>query len=257
MKFALVFQANPQNPLGLTPSDLAPMAEAVMVQLNRDVHPVWGGDPSVIRVSDGKDLQPDEVVFSVVDTLPNAPGDIAYHDVNGDGLPVAFTAIDLCNSKFDGSNSVSVSISHECCEAEGDPGCNRWADDGQGQEWALELCDSVESNSYTIETSEKILVSVSDFILPAAQIPGSKTKMSFTGAITVPFSTASGGYQILRASGSDQHQVNGLHRKTLKQNGPQRLMAAKRNHWSSRTVKRLARASFIPKVEQPEEKKEK
>jgi hypothetical protein len=228
MLFVIVQEAA-SSPLvpSVTPEWLAGCAASCTVQLNRDVSAEWGGGYAV-RVGTAADVSPGEIVFSIVDELPDAPGAIAYHDVNGNAVPVAFLALSTCNT-FD---DVSTAISHELCETAVDPECNTWSDNGGGQEFAQEACDAVESFSYDIDG-----VKVSDFLLRAFFAPsaaGPYHYMAKTGAADLPrpYFTAQGGYQITRPSGGSVTQVQGEIRA---------LRKAHKAHWSSRTYRRGAR----------------
>lgn len=240
MRFALIMRATSSLLVPeVTPAWLARAAAGVEVQLDRDLSPVWGGNYAV-RVSDGTDLQPGEVAFSIVDQLPDAPGAVAYHDVAGADVPVAFLALSTCSTLDD----VSTAISHEACEAAGDAACDLWADDGLGHEFARELCDAVEANSYPIDLGDGgAPVVVSDFLLPGFFGPGDpgpfshmqaspSPSTSTAGFPSVPFATAPGGYQITRSGAGAATQVNGTLRA-------RRHVHAR--HWSSRTYRRGAR----------------
>jgi hypothetical protein len=227
LSFVLVDESTSASALKsqVTPDWLASVAAATTVQLDRDVSPNWGGEYSV-RVGVAGSIAAGEIVFALVDVLPAAPGAIAYHDVDGNARPVAFLALSTCSTLDD----VSIAISHEVCETAGDPGCNLWADDGSGAEWARELCDAVESSSYDIQG-----VRVSDFVLPSFFEANARGPYSYvestTGSaiIPAPFRTASGGYQITRTDSGQETQVNGRVR-------PHR--ADKLSHWSSRAARR-------------------
>ena len=209
----------------VTPEWLAAVAAACQIQLCRDVAPNWGGDYAVRAGSGPLDVAPGETVFSLVDSLPQAPGAIAFHDVNGQAVPFATLALTTCNTV----NDISSAISHELCETAGDVDCNAWRDDGAGHEWAQELCDACQETSYLINS-----IVVSNFVLPAFFEPGAAGPYSILGAqgqpdVAKPFVTQSGGYQIQRQSGGGESQIFGdLGRR-----------AARASHWSSRTYKRL------------------
>jgi hypothetical protein len=224
----LVMEAT-QSPLvsSVVSSWLEGCAAACQLQLTRDVAPVYGG---TYAVRAGADIQAGEMVFAIVDSLPDAPGAIAYHDVTGADVPVAYLALSTCNTL----NDVSSAISHELCETAGDSACDLWADDGQGHEWARELCDAVESNFYLVNG-----FAVSDFLLPGFFAPSDPGPYSFCqanpsasnvmGICKGPFQTAGGGYQIQRDSGTHETQITGKVRP---------MRAAKAAHWSSRVTRR-------------------
>ena len=194
----------------MTPSVLAAIAAACQVQLNRDVAAHWGGSYRVRAATSGADILPGEIVFALLASLPDAPGAIAYHDVDGLGVPVIFDAVSLSDTLTGAGNSVSVAISHELCETAGDAGCNVWADAG-GTEYARELCDAVEAQSYLIDATG---VSVSNFVTPAFFVPNHLGPFDFMSTVgangsapTSPFNTTSGGYQIIRTGAGDPSQV--------------------------------------------------
>ena len=232
MNFAVFLQPGAVNALGVTAAELQQIASSLTVYANRDVASYWGGQHAVRVSPDGKNLQPGEVACALVDALPDAPGAIAYHDVQGAEVPAIFLALSQCNQVLTGSDSVSSALSHEIAETIGDPAVDLWVDDGQGAEWARELCDAVQEWRYSINA-----VSVSDFVLPAFFAPGSVGPWNYlatAGGQTLvrALQTAPGGYQIKRTSGGGETQVTGMvssHR------------AAKKRNWSSRTFRRGAR----------------
>lgn len=228
----------------VTAAWLARCAQACATQLNRDVAPIWGGGSWGVRVGSGPtDVHPGEMVFSIVDQLPDAPGAVAYHDVAGAAVPVAFLALATCQTLDD----VSTAISHELCETAGDEACNLWADDGAGHEWARELCDAVESGWYNVDLGEgQSPIKVSDFLLPAFFAPGATGPLSFVASTSpasasfpsAPFATAAGGYQLQRSSGAGETQVTA---DSASRRGA--LARARKHHWSSRPARRGLRPS--------------
>lgn len=240
MQFALVDGsggAATSTGQAMDPATLAKIAAACVVYLNRDVASQYGGAYRV-RSSDGSDLQPGEIVFALLAELPNAPDAIAYHDVDGNGLPVLFDAISLSATLTGSGNSVAVAISHELAETAGDEGCDLWADSGSG-EFAHELCDAVESDSYMIDQTG---VWVSDFVTRAFWVPKHAGPYSFMASMGkshgpgAPMATAAGGYQLVRSSGTGETQV------TAMLPGPRfAARAKKRAHWGSRAWRRGVR----------------
>ena len=229
MRFVLLNEGTAASPLTtqITPEWLQRVAAACTIQLNRDVAPEWGGSYGVRA---GTDIAAGEIVFSLVDSLPDAPGAVAYHSVSGEAVPFAMLALTTCNTLAD----VSTAISHELCETAGDVDANLWADDGTGTEWANELCDAVESDSYEIDLGDgQPSILVSDFLLRAFFAPHAAAPYSFAGHAVAPFQTAPGGYQIKRTASADSSQVTAS--ETSKRGA--RVLAGK-HHWSSRPAKR-------------------
>jgi hypothetical protein len=237
MKFVLVDESTSVGNAAqfggpITPGVLVQKATALDTYLNRDVATYWGGAYAVRAGSNAKDVQPGEIVCALVDLLPAAPGAVAYHDVTGAEVPVVFLARTQCNNLTSGPDSVSSALAHELAETAGDAFCNAWRLNSDGKLYAQELCDAVQEANYEIGG-----ITVSDFVLPAFFAPGATGPMDYlatigTGAVTAPFQTMSGGYQLVRDLDGSETQVTGMisaHR------------AAKKAHWSSRTYRRGAR----------------
>ena len=124
------------------------IAGALEVYLDRDVALVWGGSYRVRAGSSSADIQPGEVACAIVDSLPDAPGAVAYHDVSGAEVPVVFLAKSQCDSLISGPDSVSSALSHELVEASVDPFCNEWIQDASGRQWAKEAADPLQEWTY-------------------------------------------------------------------------------------------------------------
>lgn len=133
---------------------------------------------------------------------PDVADALGYHDVGPDGKPYARVFLDPifdhAGSWTFGALSVSAVISHEVCELVGDPGANRWANSADGQMWALELCDAVESDWYRASNG----VSVSNFLLPAYFNPFGTAPFDEMRNLTKPFEVGRGGYAITMESGT-------------------------------------------------------
>jgi hypothetical protein len=207
-----------QSPLAaqLTPAWLDLVAKAINDQLAEEVRPYWGGS-FVVRSDTKANVSQGEVIFAIVWSLPDAPGAEAYHDWQN-GQIVGFLALSTCSILDD----VSIGISHELCEINGDT---------NNSEFARELCDATQGDSYDSNNG----IRVSNFVLPAFFNPNSTGPFTYMGSmghetINAPFQTASGGYQIKRNSGTGETQVLGEMGKR----------AARAKHWSSRTFRRLA-----------------
>lgn len=204
---------------------LVQVAEAVQKQMNEHFAPYYGGTFSVRAGTAPGDVQCGEIAFTIEDSYPADPQAVAFHDVQGNDVPYAILALDTCRSLSD----VSTAVSHELLEIGADPDCNKWSDDGQGQEYAYEVADPVQEGSYTIDD-----VTVSDFVLPSffapsALAPFSYMQLSAGGGPERPFNLEGGGYAIVRSSGGGETQIFGnLGRRT-----------ARAKQSSSRTYRRI------------------
>ena len=257
LSFVLINETTAAAKLTLDAGTLAAIAEACQTQLNADYGPECGGEYSVRVGKSANDILPNEIAFIYQDTLPTAPDAIAYHDIAGNGVPFALCALDQCDTLTGQGNSVSVSTSHEFCETAGNPGCNKFLNDGKGNAKAAERCDAVEVQSYPITTTQGTTVYVSNFVLDSWQIPGSPppytfmTKAGIEGGVepSGPMETANGdggNYQIVVPFVDNEKQVSG-ERATLSGSISARMIVGKpRNrdkvlHWSSR-ARRIAKA---------------
>jgi hypothetical protein len=205
------------------------IAGCLEIQLNRDFSAHYGGNYRVRWCTPDNPPAAGEVVALITDTLPDAPGAVGYHDWQG--AAAIYVARSMCSTLTQGALSVSQCLSHECLEEAGDRACNLWADDYAGTEWAMEMCDAVEAGYYTIGASGPgMACDASDFVLPAFFAPGDvQGPYSLLGAAPGPFTTAPGGYQIRRSSGTGEASVTGeIH--------PQRRLH--KAHFSSRTRRR-------------------
>ena len=230
----------------LSPAALAHFVESVSAQLNGEFAREHGG-AGTLRVGSGPtDIQPGERVYSFQPTLPSAPGASAYHDINGQGVPVAFCAVTTCGSLY-GPTGVSVDASHEILETAGDEGCNQLADDGKGTLHAREMCDAVEVQTYGYTCADGTIVQLSNFVLRAWFDPNAAGPYDYmsgagiAGAVTPPgpMQTApspggQGNYQITcPSSTSEETETFGVRMLGM----PRKL--SKATHWSSRAMKRL------------------
>jgi hypothetical protein len=224
----------------VSPSVLNLIIEAVTHQLNCEFATEYGGPGTLRRGANAKDILPGERVYSFVPTLPNL-GISAYHDINGQGVPVAFCAVTTCGSLY-GNTGISIDVSHEILEAGADEGCNQMADDNNGTLHMKEVCDPVEVQSYRYKCNNGTIVQLSNFVLRAFFDPNSNGPYDYMcsanlpGAIAPagPMQTAispsgSGNYQLVKSSnGPYLSEIFGSHiigspRK------PQKV-----GHWSSR-----------------------
>lgn len=206
----------------LNPAKIALIAAAVEEQLNDHFSTYYGGFYQVRAGANPSDVKADETVISCVPAFKDIPNASAYHD-NVNGKKVAYIAVTTCSSAV-GPNGVAQDASHELIEAEANPACNLFADDGVGNLHAREPGDPVEIQSYTIEING-IPVYVSNFVLPSWFNPQGSTPYDYMtseglpGAIapSKPFQLASspdgqGNYQIVETD-SGETQIFGNTRK--------------------------------------------
>ena len=222
----------------LNPAILALAAQAMTVYLNRDVAPYWGGQHNVRAGSSPTDVQPNEVPSITTPTLADAPGAIAYHTVDGYGIPAIYDGLTLSDTLF-GPSGWSVAQTHEFAETIGDPGTNTLRSDGKGRLYAQELCDPLEVQSYPITIKADGTVAdapnttpglaadgsftlyVANFVLDGYFTPNHAGPYDFLtaqgksqGAPAAPFQlvpAGGGDYQIVETDPGDESQITAAH----------------------------------------------
>jgi hypothetical protein len=200
-------------------SDVNLMCKAIQIQLNLHVLPAWNMKAGTIQFYADKTKVPGYAwVVSILDT-PTVAGALGYHAEDNDVIDAfIFCQPVLSNGGvvlYDSTNpqnvSVSSVLSHEVCEMVGDRFAGFWSDGPtitQGSEYALELCDPVESDSYSVLVNNGaafVPVSLSNFIFPAWFNPEATTinlPYDYLKKLTAPFTMTKGGYMIVRQSGT-------------------------------------------------------
>jgi hypothetical protein len=181
---------------------LPSIAAACEEQLNVNFAPYYGGHFSVRAGVSATDRQPGEIAVNLQTSIPEAPGALGFHqDTNG--VPDVEIGLDTVTGLTSGSEALSVVVSHEILETSLDPGANRWADRGDGTMCALEACDQVEQTTYNASNE----VAVSNFLLPAAWIPGAVGPYDFLNMTTSGSQILAGGYVIICTTPTDEHNV--------------------------------------------------
>lgn len=227
----------------LTPAILAQLAAFLTIFANLHVSAEYGGSHFIRPASGPGDLQVGEIPFTILATLDNAPGAIAYHDRNSQGAPDCFDAITLSDTIMGPGNSLLVALSHEVAETIADEGTNLVATGDDGKGYAREACDPVEQQSYEITLSDGTVGHVSNFVLRSYFVPGHPGPYDFmtsrgmfgAQAPPGPLQVAPGGggnYQIVYSTIGGAGQVTG---------SIAARRAAKKHHPSSRTSRRGVR----------------
>jgi hypothetical protein len=218
----------------VTNNQVNTMCQAIQIQLDLHVLPAWNMKSGTVRFyADATKVPGYAWVVSMLDSSTQA-GALGYHSVDNDKVdgfifaqPVLSNAgVVLYNPSNPQDVSVASVLSHEVCEMVGDRFAGFWSDGpavvaGDGKtytQYALELCDPVEGDSYVISVGSTP-VSVSNFIFPSwfnAQATAANLPFDYLGKLTKPFSMTPGGYLIVAQAGATA-QVFGeavtLHRK--------------------------------------------
>jgi hypothetical protein len=211
--------------------------------------PVWGYPVKLYNTTSPKPSDWQFVYFDDADTA-NALG---YHDLTKDGQPISkiFVKTTLAADEL-----VSVTACHELFEMVIDPIANLWSEAKDGSEYAYEMCDPVEEDTFLVDG-----IAMSNFVHPAWFEPFKhppRTKFDHLGLLKQPFSMTKGGYVIRKIKGRVTEQFGSkakekrfaqedrrLHRSEYrKPNGPlmQRKTRSSRRKPGSRRSKAAAHA---------------
>lgn len=186
------------------------MASVCNKQIRRHVAPAWGRKRAdVVFVDDESTLSADKEVIYIMDE-PNIEGAFGYHDETSEGKYIGYVFVDVILANdgkiLEGHNSVSATLSHEVLEQFINGDINKWAEDGEGNMFWMEICDAVQSDSYNIKG-----VAVSNFVYPEwfdLENPP-ETVYDHMKLCTAPFEVREGGWIVFQDSNSDWWQING------------------------------------------------
>jgi hypothetical protein len=169
--------------------DFETLTAALQKCYDRHFLPVWGY-PVKLYVT--KRARPTDWQFLYLDdaTVADAYGD---HDLTRQGQPYSkvFVKTTLRDKEL-----VSVTASHELFEMVIDPIANLWAQAKDGTEYAYEMCDPVEEDSFLVDG-----IPMSNFLYPTWFEPFKHplgTKFDHLGLLKKPFSVRKNGYATVK-----------------------------------------------------------
>ncbi|WP_187437380.1 hypothetical protein [Bradyrhizobium rifense] len=119
---------------------------------------------------------------------------LGRHELTHRGQPISKIFV-----KALGEEPVSVAASHELFEMVLDPMANLWADQNRNTQYAYEVCDAVEEDSFDVDG-----LPMSNFVYPSWFEPFKHprgTKFDHKGTLKAPFSMTEGGYVIKKVNG--------------------------------------------------------
>jgi hypothetical protein len=181
--------------------DIKATVSACATQIKLHVAPLWDMVPApIVYHTDKNDIPLGADILAILDDADQA-GALGYHSETPDGKPYARAFVrPITNHGGEmliGNGSVSSVVSHEVCEWFVDRFLNLWADGPDG-EYAVEICDPVENDTYEIEG-----VSVSNFVTKRFYDPRAPagTQLDYLNKLTKPFTTTDGGFMQVRKAG--------------------------------------------------------
>jgi hypothetical protein len=154
--------------------------------------PIWGYPVTLYNTTQP---QPSDWQFVYFDDADTA-GALGYHDITKNGQPVSKIFV---KTTLEANEVVSVTACHELFEMVIDPVANLWAQADDGTEYAYEMSDPVEEDTFVVDG-----IKMSNFVHPAWFEPFKHpkgTKFDHLGLLTKPFSMTKGGYMITMKNG--------------------------------------------------------
>jgi hypothetical protein len=168
--------------------------------------PVWGYPVTLYNTDKPK---AGEWQFYYLDNADSA-GALGYHDLTKDGQPVSKVFV---KTTLAAKELVSVTACHELFEMVIDPLANLWAENSDGKEYAYEMSDPVEEDTFLVDG-----VTMSNFVHPSWFEPfkhPAGTRFDHLGKLKAPFSMTKGGYMIVKQNGKVK-EVFGSHEKAAR-----------------------------------------
>jgi hypothetical protein len=148
-----------------------------------------------VKLYNTKAAKPSDWQFMYFDDADTA-GALGYHDLTHNGQPISKVFV---KTTIKDGELVSVTACHELFEMVIDPIANLWAEAADGTEYAYEMSDPVEEDTFEVDG-----IAMSNFVHPAwfepfKHPPG--TKFDHLGLLKKPFSMTKGGYVIIKKKG--------------------------------------------------------
>jgi hypothetical protein len=183
----------------ISDAEVGRIAEACDRQLAHDVGPAWNiAKPLNITVATAPVAS--AYPFFLVDAIPEAPGALAYHFVQPDGVPAGKIGVE---TTLQAGETVAGATSHEAVELQCDVFCASWSYSKRlACLVATEACDPVQADSYTITVGDGTAVPVSNFVTPAYFTDDPLGQpLDHLGNLHQTYGIARGGYQIRMKAG--------------------------------------------------------
>src|SRR5438105_8337429 len=153
---------------------------------------IWGYPLTLYNTANPKPSDWQFIYFDDADTA----GALGYHDLTHNGQPISKIFV---KTTLDDKQSVSVTACHELFEMAIDPIANLWAEAADGTEYAYEMSDPVEEDTFLVDGIEMSNFVHPSWFEPFKHPPG--TKFDHLGLLKKPFSMTKGGYVSTKKKG--------------------------------------------------------
>jgi hypothetical protein len=166
-----------RTPLGVS---MAKLTKALQKCFDRHFLPVWGYP---VRLYNTKKARPSDWQLIYFEDADQA-GALGYHALTKNGQPVSKVFV---KTTIEDGELVSVTACHELFEMVIDPLANLWAQASHGREFAYEMCDAVEEDTFIVDG-----IAMANILHPA---------FDHLGKLSAPFTMTPGGYVIVKKKG--------------------------------------------------------
>lgn len=178
-----------KTPLG---APLSMLTAALQKCYDEHFLPVWGYPVKLYNATKPKRSDWQFIYFDD----PDQKGVEGNHDLTRHGQPISKVFV---KTSLDDKVPVSVTASHELFEMVIDPIANLWAEATNRTQYAYEMCDPVEEDTFMVNGME-----MSNFLHPSWFEPFKHprgTKFDHLGRLKKPFTMTKGGYMIIKRNG--------------------------------------------------------
>ena len=193
--------------------------------------PVWGYPVNLYNTTLEK-VKPSDWQLIYFENTDDAQA-LGYHDLTKNGQPVSKIFV---KTTIDDGELVSVTACHELFEMAIDPVANLWAQAKDGTEYAYEMCDPVEEDTFDVDG-----IPMSNFLHPSwfepfKHPPG--TKYDHLGKLKAPYTMTKGGYMIIMKNGKISQKMGAAKRRRF----------VKENRWGHRSEYRKPEGKRLGKT---------
>jgi hypothetical protein len=184
---------------------MAKLTAALQKCYDKHFLPVWGYP---VRLYNTDRPAPTDWQLIYLNNPDQRKGLLGRHELTYRGQPISKVFVETVLAA---DEPVSVAASHELFEMVLDPMANLWADKTRRTQYAYEVCDAVEEESFKVDG-----LPMSNFVYPSWFEPFKHprgTRFDHLGTLKAPFSMTAGGYVIMKVDGQKITKVFGSPQK--------------------------------------------
>ncbi len=171
----------------LKDSEIAPVIQALQLQVSQHFGPAWDLNATLVQVPAGGTPPAGSWHMYLLDNSDTA-GALGLHDITAEGLPLGKCFV---KTTMDAGDAWTVCLSHETLEQLADPTINKVFQVGDSEFWAAEVSDTCEADQYGYQVNGILL---SDWVYPAWFGGPSDGRFDYMGHVKHALEILPGGY---------------------------------------------------------------